>query len=57
MTPPSDTRPESGIAVHLDTLLAQREMTLTELADRVSITVVNLSVLKDGRARQCASAP
>ena len=44
---PSDHR----IAVHLDRLLAQRGMTLTELADRVGVTVVNLSVLKNGRAR------
>jgi putative transcriptional regulator len=32
-------------------LLQQRGMTLTELADEVGFTVVNLSVLKDGRAR------
>ena len=44
---PSDHR----IAVHLDRLLNQRGMTLTELADRVGVTVVNLSVLKNGRAR------
>jgi len=42
---------ESGVAVHLDELLEQRGMTLTELADQVDITVVNLSVLKNGRAR------
>jgi putative transcriptional regulator len=39
------------IQVHLDGLLAERGMTLTELADRVGVTVVNLSVLKNGRAR------
>ena len=39
------------VSVHLDELLAQRGMTLTELADRVGVTVVNLSVLKNGRAR------
>jgi len=39
------------IAVHLDRLLEQRGMTLTELADRVGVTVVNLSILKNGRAR------
>jgi putative transcriptional regulator len=39
------------IAVHLDRQLEQRGMTLTELADRVGVTVVNLSVLKNGRAR------
>jgi putative transcriptional regulator len=37
--------------VHLDYVLAKRGMTLTELADRVGVTVVNLSVLKNGRAR------
>ena len=44
---------EDGHLVHcrLDELLAQRGMTLTELADRVGVTVVNLSVLKNDRAR------
>lgn len=41
----------TGIAIRLDTLLEERGMTLTELADRVGITIVNLSVLKNGRAR------
>jgi putative transcriptional regulator len=40
-----------GITIHLDELLAERGMTLTELSERVGITVVNLSVLKNGRAR------
>jgi putative transcriptional regulator len=39
------------IRVHLDQLLEQRGMTLTELSARVGVTVVNLSVLKNGRAR------
>jgi putative transcriptional regulator len=39
------------ITVRLDDLLAARGMTLTELADRVGITIVNLSILKNGRAR------
>jgi putative transcriptional regulator len=42
---------EHRIAVHLDRLLEARGMTLTELADRVDVTVVNLSILKNGRAR------
>lgn len=42
---------EQGIGVRLDDLLAKRGMTLTELAERVEVTVVNLSVLKNGRAR------
>lgn len=40
-----------GITVHLDDLLAARGMTLTQLAEQVGITVVNLSILKNGRAK------
>jgi putative transcriptional regulator len=40
-----------AITIRLDELLAARGMTLTELSQRVGITVVNLSVLKNGRAR------
>jgi putative transcriptional regulator len=43
--------PEHGVVVHLDRILEERGMTLTELAQRVDISVVNLSVLKNGRAR------
>ncbi|MEV4315073.1 helix-turn-helix transcriptional regulator [Actinocrispum sp. NPDC049592] len=46
---PADS--SSSISVHLDELLAARGMTLTELAEHVGITVVNLSVLKNGRAK------
>lgn len=40
-----------AVVVNLDSELARRRMTLTELADRVGITVANLSVLKNNRAR------
>lgn len=40
-----------AIRIHLDRILAERGMTLTELAAQVGITVVNLSVLKNGRAK------
>ncbi|WP_156250077.1 helix-turn-helix domain-containing protein [Pseudactinotalea terrae] len=40
-----------AIVVNLDVMLAQRKMRLTELADRVGITVANLSNLKTGKAR------
>ena len=40
-----------AIRIHLDTVLAERGMTLTELSAQVGITVVNLSVLKNGRAK------
>jgi putative transcriptional regulator len=42
---------EHAIGVHLDDLLAARGMTLTELSERVGVTIVNLSILKNGRAR------
>ena len=35
----------------LDELLLERRMTLTELADRIDITLANLSILKTGKAR------
>jgi putative transcriptional regulator len=40
-----------AIAVRLDDLLHDRRMTLTELAERVDITLANLSILKTGKAR------
>jgi putative transcriptional regulator len=40
-----------GIKVNLDLLLVQRRMSLTELSERVGITLANLSVLKTGKAR------
>ena len=40
-----------AIAVRLDELLHQRRMTLTELAERIDITLANLSILKTGKAR------
>ena len=46
-----DAEANHRIDVHLDRVLADRGMTLTELAERVGVTVVNLSVLKNGRAR------
>jgi putative transcriptional regulator len=39
------------IRVRLDELLKERGMTLTELSHRVEITVVNLSILKNGHAK------
>ena len=40
-----------AIVVKLDELLHDRRMTLTELADRIDITLANLSILKTGKAR------
>lgn len=39
------------IIVTLDEMLYERRMTLTELADRVDITLANLSILKTGKAK------
>jgi putative transcriptional regulator len=47
----ADGHEPTAIRIRLDELLAARGMTLTELAERVGITVVNLSILKNGRAR------
>ncbi len=40
-----------AIRVKLDDLLYERRMTLTELAERVGLTLANLSILKTGKAR------
>lgn len=40
-----------AIVVRLDELLHQRRMSLTELSERVDITLANLSILKTGKAR------
>ena len=39
------------IRVNLDRVLLQRRMSLTELADRVGVSIANLSILKTGKAR------
>jgi putative transcriptional regulator len=39
------------ITVKLDDMLHARRMTLTELADRIGITLANLSILKTGKAK------
>jgi putative transcriptional regulator len=39
------------ILVRLDRMLLERRMSLTELADRVGVTIANLSILKTGKAR------
>ncbi|GGC33778.1 transcriptional regulator [Novosphingobium marinum] len=42
---------EGTIVVKLDDLLYERRMTLTELAERVGLTLANLSILKTGKAK------
>ena len=40
-----------AIIVNLDVMLAKRKMRLTELSEKVGITMANLSILKTGKAR------
>jgi putative transcriptional regulator len=40
-----------SIQINLDLMLVKRKMTLTELSEKVGITVQNLSILKQGHAR------
>ena len=43
--------PDVTVTVHLADLLHARRMTLTELSERVDITLANLSILKTGKAK------
>lgn len=51
--PPAPHDRERGptILIRLDALLEERGMTLTELAERVGLTLANLSILKTGKAK------
>ncbi|MBU5670527.1 helix-turn-helix domain-containing protein [Paenibacillus brevis] len=40
-----------GIIINLDVMLAKRKMSVTELSERVGITMANLSILKNGKAK------
>ncbi|MBO0980732.1 helix-turn-helix transcriptional regulator [Microbacterium sp. SD291] len=51
MTPAESDDEFTGIHCRLDELLAERGMTLTELSAQVGVSIVNLSVLKNDRAR------
>jgi len=51
MPPSNDDLEGARIMVKLDDLLYARRMTLTELADRVGLTLANLSILKTGKAK------
>jgi len=47
----STANTQGRITVKLDDLLHERRMTLTELAERVGLTLANLSILKTGKAK------
>ena len=40
-----------AIIVNLDVMLAKRKMSVTELSERVGVTMANLSILKNGKAK------
>lgn len=40
-----------AIIINLDVMLARRKMSLTELSEKVGITMANLSILKNGKAK------
>jgi len=40
-----------GIIVNIDVMLAKRKMSVTELSEQVGITMANLSILKNGKAK------
>ena len=40
-----------GIKVKLDTVLARRRMTMTQLSERIGVTPANLSILKTGKSK------
>jgi putative transcriptional regulator len=48
---PLDEGEDTGIHCRLDELLAERDLTLTRLSELVGVSIVNLSVLKNDRAR------
>lgn len=42
---------EEDIVFNIDVMLAKRKMSVTELANRVGITIANISILKNGKAK------
>ena len=40
-----------GIYVNIDVMLAKRKMSVTELSEKVGITMANISILKNGKAK------
>ena len=51
MAPATNSEEGTRIMVKLDDILHDRRMTLTELAERVGLTLANLSILKTGKAK------
>ena len=49
--PPTVDDEDTGIHCRLDELLAERNMTLTALSEKVGVSIVNLSILKNDRAK------
>jgi putative transcriptional regulator len=54
---PPATPDAHAIVIHLVKLLADRGVTLIEFSERIRVSVVNLSAMKNGYARRYGSAP
>ena len=48
---------EDNIIINIDVMLAKRKMSVTELSQKVGITIANISVLKNGRAKAIKFSP
>lgn len=42
---------DTAIIVNVDVMLAKRKMSVTELSERIGITIANLSILKNGKTK------
>lgn len=51
MSLPFKPRHAMPIVINIDVMLAKRKMSVTELAERVGITLANISILKNGKAK------
>lgn len=49
--PPASAQTASHVQCHLEHLLQERQMTLTELSERVGVSIVNLSIMKNNKAK------
>ena len=46
-----------AIIINIDVILAKRKMSVTELAEKVGITIANISILKNGKAKAIRLSP
>ena len=51
LLPEEEMNPSGHLVFNIDVMLAKRKMSVTELANRVGITLANMSILKSGKAK------